>query len=207
MTRRRRCAAGALLRRLGVLLLLAAAVLAGRNLREDAVAAERAARVSAVLVQRMDTAAEQAAPEELSRAETEPQAAETLRVEEVEYLGTLEIPALDLTLPVAAQWSYPNLKIAPCRYSGTPEGRMILAAHNYAAHFGGLKKLAAGDAVYFTDVRGRRQSYRVTGTELLAPDDFDGMESGEWDLTLFTCTRGGGSRIAVRCRRSGETGA
>jgi sortase A len=25
------------------------------------------------------------------------------------------------------------------------------------------------------------------------------MESGDWDLTLFTCTTGGQSRITVRC--------
>jgi sortase A len=27
------------------------------------------------------------------------------------------------------------------------------------------------------------------------------MESDEWDLTLFTCTIGGKSRVTIRCER------
>ena len=38
-------------------------------------------------------------------------------------------------------------------------------------------------------------------TEVLAPTDIEGMESGDWDLTMFTCTIGGKSRVTVRCDR------
>ena len=34
--------------------------------------------------------------------------------------------------------------------------------------------------------------------ETLNPTDIEGMESGNWDFTLFTCTVGGQSRVTIR---------
>ena len=122
-----------------------------------------------------------------------------------EYIGMLEIPALDRTLPVMSEWSYPRLKIAPCRYAGSAYlGNLIIAAHNYRSHFRNLKKLSEGDIVRFTDMDGNVFSYEVTLLEILQPNEADEMESGDWDLTLFTCTVGGKSRVTVRCKRIGE---
>ena len=53
------------------------------------------------------------------------------------YVGFLEIPAIRRILPVMDAWSYPNLKIAPCRFVGTVYAHdMIVCAHNYDRHFG-----------------------------------------------------------------------
>ena len=38
--------------------------------------------------------------------------------------------------------------------------------------------------------------------ETLNPTDVAGMEAGDWDLTLFTCTVGGQSRVTVRFARA-----
>ena len=38
--------------------------------------------------------------------------------------------------------------------------------------------------------------------ETLMPTAVEEMESGDWDLTLFTCTVGGRTRVAVRCALS-----
>ena len=35
------------------------------------------------------------------------------------YIGYLSIPTLDLELPIMEEWSYPGLKIAPGRYTGS----------------------------------------------------------------------------------------
>ena len=37
----------------------------------------------------------------------------------IDFIGVLIIPALELELPVISEWNYPNLKSAPCRYSGS----------------------------------------------------------------------------------------
>lgn len=119
-----------------------------------------------------------------------------------EYIGIVEIPSIGLSLPVMAQWSYPKLKLSPCRYSGSAyTDSLIIAGHNYRSHFGSLKNLSEGDSVLFTDTDGNKFSYVVREVETLWPTDIEGMKSGDWDLTLFTCTLGGRTRVTVRCEK------
>ena len=121
------------------------------------------------------------------------------------YIGVLEVPSLGLELPVMETWSYPNLRVAPCRYSGSAyQDDMIVAAHNYKTHFGQLKELRPGDEVRFTDTEGNVCRYAVEELETLGKYDVEEMTSGDWDLTLFTCTYGGQSRVTVRCLRTAE---
>ncbi|MDY3984022.1 sortase [Dysosmobacter sp.] len=123
------------------------------------------------------------------------------------YIGTLKIPALDLELPVMEEWSYPRLRKAPCRYSGSAyRGDMVIAAHNYKTHFGRLKELRPGDEVTFIDADGNVFRYAVAETETLGGGDVEEMRAGDWDLTLFTCTYGGKSRVTVRCSLLPEKG-
>lgn len=120
-------------------------------------------------------------------------------IEGRDYIGVLEIPALELELPVISQWSYPDLKNAPCRYSGSAYlNNLIICGHNYTSHFGNLKNLCEGDIATFTDMNGNVFTYRMVERETLQPTSIDAMESGDWDLTLFTCTVGGKSRVTVR---------
>ena len=120
-----------------------------------------------------------------------------------DYVAALSIPALNLELPVISQWSYAALKTAPCRYLGSAyTDDLILMAHNYASHFGGLKNLQPGDSVQLTDMDGNLFSYEVVELETLDGTAVEDMEAGDWDLTLFTCTYGGKSRVTVRCERT-----
>lgn len=122
---------------------------------------------------------------------------------DVACIGILEIPALDLELPVISSWSYSSLRLSPCRYSGSAyKGNLVIAAHNYQSHFGGLRTLPEGSEVFFTDAVGNRFSYYVAVTEALTPWSVDDMTSGEWPLTLFTCTLDSQNRVTVRCEYS-----
>lgn len=115
-------------------------------------------------------------------------------------IGVLEIPKIDLKLPVLSEWSYPLLKKAPCRYSGSAYlDNLVIAAHNYRTHFGKLKELEMGDEVIFTDAAGNRFEYKVAVVEALTPQSVEDMTSGEWALSLFTCTLDGKNRVTVRC--------
>lgn len=117
-----------------------------------------------------------------------------------QYIGILTIPALGLKLPVLSEWSYPGLRSAPCRYYGSAyDNNLVIAGHNYTRHFGRLKNLSPGDAVTFTDVEGHVFSYQVAEIDTLQPKAVQEMVSGEWPLTLFTCTLSGQSRVTVRC--------
>ncbi len=117
----------------------------------------------------------------------------------IDYIGVLQIPSLELELPIASEWNYPNLKTAPCRYSGSAYlNNMIICAHNYSSHFGKLKSLSEGDAATFTDMAGNVFIYKMVERETLNPSDIEEMEDGDWDLTLFTCTVGGKTRVTIR---------
>lgn len=121
------------------------------------------------------------------------------------YVGVLSIPTLGLELPVIQQWNYSNLRTAPCRYTGSPYSNdLVIAAHNYMSHFGNLKKLCTGDPVVFTDMEGNIFRYEVSVLETLQPTAVDEMTSGQWPLSLFTCTVGGKMRVTVRCELIGE---
>lgn len=118
------------------------------------------------------------------------------------YIGTISIPSLEIELPVMSEWSYPNLKLSPCRYKGTVAGGdLIIAAHNYRSHFGRINQLYSGDTIIFTDGNGIAHEYQLIQTEVIEGYDIAAMDFGSadnWDLTLFTCTLGGQSRVTVR---------
>lgn len=125
-------------------------------------------------------------------------------IESNEYIGILDLPVLGISLPVMSDWSYPQLKIAPCRYKGSAyTGDLIISAHNYERHFGRLTSMIPGDEVRFTDVDGNVFCYAVCGKEKLDMRNVQGMMEGEWDMTLFTCVPGGARRETLRCRLVG----
>ena len=195
----------------GALFLAAALLLTGSNLVETYQAGQASARLSQAVFSRIESPTQEAdslsqatlaggeeeTPEHLLNPEME------MPVEEIEgngYIGLLEIPALGLSLPVMSQWSYQNLKLAPCRYSGSAyTGNFTIAGHNYSTHFGPIGGLNAGDPITFTDMQGNRFSYEVQVVETLEATAVEDMVSEEWDLTLFTCDLSGESRVTVRC--------
>ena len=118
-----------------------------------------------------------------------------------DYVGVLIFPSLALSLPIMEDWSEDNSKVSPCKYSGSPQsGDFIIAGHNYKKHFGSLKKIAYDDTIWFADVSGLTYIYKVRAIEDLYPYQTDELKSGEWDLTLFTCTDSGKTRLTVRCK-------
>lgn len=187
----------------GLLLLAAALALTAYNVID----ARRAAQSAAQALEALDraTAAVSAPPAEEQPAYlADPDMPmPTVEVDGNAYIGTLAVPSLGLSLPVMSDWSYPQLRLAPCRYKGSAyRDDMILAAHNYDSHFGRLGQLQAGDAVTFTDVDGNLFTYAVSQLEELPGTAIEQMDAGDWDLTLFTCTLGGRSRVTVRCTRT-----
>ena len=119
------------------------------------------------------------------------------------YIGYLTIPALELELPVISEWSYDRLQIAPCRqYGSTKTDDLVIAAHNYASHFGNLNRLRSGDLLGFTDMDGEKILYEVQALDVLEPTAVETVKNSGFDLVLYTCTYGGESRVVVFCNRA-----
>ena len=181
----------------GLLLIAAALFLSAYNEWESHEARDSARQVIAQLCD--------ALPTEAGEPTTLPDVRQEMPVKTIngrDYIGVLSIPSLELELPVISQWDYPALKVAPCRYSGSLyQDNLIICAHNYASHFAKLKELQPGDIVLFTDMDEHVVTFQMVERETLNPMDTEGMEAGDWDLTLFTCTIGGQTRVTIRLER------
>ena len=204
---------------LGLLMILSAGVLCAYNIRESKDAEQYAASVLQTLKERIPETPSESAPDDTPDAkpdlfaeyEDPPESSEApaeIMLGDAAYCGYLEMPALGIALPVQSSWSYPALKKSPCRYSGSAETNdLIIAAHNYATHFGRIGELTAGDLIIFTDAAGKQHEYSVSFMEVIAGQDVAQMFSGsaeDWDLTLYTCTLSGQSRVTVRADRVAE---
>ena len=128
------------------------------------------------------------------------------KVGEGAVLGIIEIPEIDIELPVISKWSYPLLKVSVCRYKGpdmNKKGNLVIIGHNYksGAHFGNLSKLKVGSAIYLTDSSGNKVRYEVYKRLVIEPDDFKAVETykGTCGLTLLTCQNSGTQRLLLRC--------
>lgn len=189
---------------MGLLFIVAALCLCGYNLWD----AKRAEKAVGEVLQSFEIEKKEYAPADPETGEYEvpdyvlnPQMQmPTQKHGDYHYIGMLELPACDLKLPVISEWTYPALKIAPCRFSGTPYlGNMMIAAHSYEAHFRKIRTIPMGEIVIFTDMDGNVFQYEIIDRENVSGTDLNALQGGDWDLTLFTCTPGGSSRVAVRC--------
>ncbi len=198
---------------IGTLLVCAAVFLVVYNMRESNKAGEESARVVNDFYEALRQKAEEAAesdalpvwdplvPEEIERE---------MPVEEIDgyrYIGVLEFPGLNLSLPVMEEWDLTRLRISPCRYSGSYyKDDLVICGHNYATHFSPLNWIDISEEVIFRAADGKEYDYIVTNRENLRPQEVEEMIDSEadWDLTLFTCTASGQTRCAVRCERKTE---
>ena len=180
----------------GAALILSALLLCCYNRIEGMNAGERA--TAAVEAVRREIARVSPPPETL-----EPELDTEMTVVELDgygYIGWLYIPELKLELPVMADWDYERLRIAPCReYGSAKSGDLVIAAHNYPEHFGGLSELSAGAVIYFTDMDGQRREYAASEIERLGPEDVEQVEHSGHELVLYTCTPGGERCVTVFC--------
>lgn len=186
---------------LGIVLLLAASSFAAYNFFDERRADASVAEALPDIIEKQDRKVLERTPDEKPLYQVSNKI--EMPTEEIDgylYVGTVDIPALELSLPVLDSLTDALLKVAPCRYCGTAyRDDLIIAAHNYRSHFGYLKNLSIGDTVIFTDMDGNKFTYEIKAIELIPPTGIYEMKSSGWALTLFTCTIGGGARVTVRC--------
>lgn len=177
----------------GLLLVAAAVGLVLYNRKED----ERAGEQSELILTELEKATSHAQLESLDGNMP------MITIDGRDIVGHVIIDSLEIDLPVLAYWDEEAAKDAPARYTGSVWlDNMVLCGHNYRRHFAPLHDIETGAEVRFVDVNGNEFVYEVTEIFNLGPKQVLEMISGEdWDLTLFTCTMGGQSRITVRCVR------
>jgi sortase A len=194
----------------GAALIFAAMCLCIFNITESRTAAKRSqaslSELKKAIVNTAKPTAAESTEDDLFAQYEEPAKTEmpTVSIDNTGYCGYLTIAELGLELPVINDFSYEALDTAPCRYSGSAESNdIIIAAHNFGSHFGKLGSLSDGAEIIFTDCSGRSFRYSIISIEEIRGSDVEEMlskESSPWDMTLFTCTLSGKSRITVRAK-------
>ncbi len=180
---------------LGATLLLGAALLFLLNYYE----AEKAVSSSKSAVSKIEAYIAESSDDKTDTRDPYDDTMRKVEIDGYSYIGYISIPSLDLKLPVMSDWDYNKMTISPCRYSGSVKsGDMVIAGHNYTGHFGSLYKMKIGDEAFFTDIDGVVTAYKAYEIETLSPENVEEMINGDFDLTLFTCTYSGQSRITVR---------
>ena len=102
---------------LGILMILGALGLTGYNLWDANRAREAAEQITDQLIDKID---ESVKDEETAAPYVDPNTPMPVEViDGYEYIGILEIPSEDLSLPVMNEWDYTRLKISPCRFTGS----------------------------------------------------------------------------------------
>lgn len=188
----------------GLLLVALGGFFLVKNVADDKNAAKNSAAILETLQLRTETDQN---PQGITLLpESPPQGQEVTKGLE-EAVGVLELPTLSLTLPILKECSYPLLELAPCQYQDSQwqeEGdqRIAIAGHSWASQFGKLSTLSPGDQIRYTPLQQETATYTATQCLTLAGNDQEAFWSGDWDLTLFTCTFDGSQRILVRFEKT-----
>lgn len=209
-TRRRRPKRGTILIALGALLVAGAIALTAYNFWDSDRAGQEAAQIEQQLESETGTVKD--APKSgLPVPSNGKMPVKTING--YSYIGTLEVPSLNMKIPIMYDWDYQRLRTAPCRYTGSYwTDDLVICGHNYGSQFSPLRWVDIGADVYFTNVKGLRIHYVVGNRETVEPTSIEQMvendnnseRSDDWDLTLFTCNLGGQTRCAVRCLREAD---
>ena len=101
-----------------------------------------------------------------------------------DFVGILEMPRFDSSLPVGADWG--NSSRYPCRFSGSVyDGSLRIGATSQPGQYDFFREISVGDSLYFTDMTGNRYGYVVTDIRYTAHADAETMDSRDADLLLF----------------------
>lgn len=140
----------------------------------------------------------------------------TVEVDGYSCIGTLEVPDVEMRLPVIAEFSEEDMLSAPCHYSGSYyTDDLVIVGHSFKSHMRPIWQADIGADVYFTNADGEVYHYIISNIETLDPQEVSRMvendqnsdrQNADWDLTIFTCTPDTSARYTVRCIRDKEYG-
>ena len=107
-----------------------------------------------------------------------------LSVDGTDFVGIIEIPRYESTLPVCADWG--KTSKYPCRFSGSIyNGTMQIGATTQKGQYDFYRELSMGDTVIYTDMEGNRYTFTITSLRYAKHADQAALQHEEAPLTLF----------------------
>ena len=120
-------------------------------------------------------------------------------------VSTIQIPKINLKYPILEKVTKKSLETSVAFLYGpglNEVGNNVIIGHNYrnGTMFSNLKKLSNGDAIYITDLTGRKIKYIVYKIYRTSGDDASYMTrntNGKREISLSTCTDDSKARTIV----------
>ena len=107
-----------------------------------------------------------------------------LSVDEVDFVGLIELPRYASALPVCADWG--KTSQYPCRFSGSIyDGTMQIGATTQKGQYDFYRELSVGDTLIYTDVEGNQYTYVITSLRYEKHADQAALQQKKTPLTLF----------------------
>lgn len=123
-----------------------------------------------------------------------------LEIDGVDYVTLLEIPSLQVSLPVADQWDGEKLVYSPARFTGSVYDRtMVIGGRSEPHQFAFCSKIENGTLITVTDMTGTQFTYKVTTVDRAAKAERKWLADPDHPLTLYCQDSFSMEYIAVRC--------
>ena len=119
-----------------------------------------------------------------------------LEIDSEKYIGIIEIPSIELVLPVQLICDENHLNNGICLYYHNIN--YVIAGHNRKSQFRDLRYVKEGDSLFFYDIFGNKKEYKLERIEDLDPFNIDSFIDSKYAFTLFTCTYDGQKRHTLR---------
>ena len=107
-----------------------------------------------------------------------------LSVDGTDFVGILEMPRFNSSLPVCANWG--KITKYPCKFSGSIYNSTLeIGATTQKGQYDFYREISVGDSLVFTDMEGNRYTYAVTNLRYEKHANKTELQSDASDLILF----------------------
>ena len=109
-----------------------------------------------------------------------------IEVDGKNFVGIIEVPAYDRSLPIYASWDRDMISHFPCRLLGSVhDSTLIVGGSDGEGQFDFASDISIGDTVYVIDTLGVRYRYRVSNIRRTNDVSTENLTKEQAALTLF----------------------
>ena len=123
-----------------------------------------------------------------------------LEINDIDYVALIEIPSLNLSLPVSDVWNSQKLYNSPARFYGSCyDHSLVIGGADNSYQFSFCDKIDNGTVIIVTDMTGTQFSYTVSRVDRSKSAESNWLICRDYDLTLFCRDTLSMEYVAVRC--------